>query len=157
MREGDWITMPGVPLITAGHAEAAADVENDRAGVQCDDARATEEAIRPGAENVREDGAEGPSGETERAKATMNNVVPALTPTRPTAAPEGDAVPAPDENVPVVASAEENPVGDASETAHATELEATLLAASSPGRKAPSEPTAAESTEPPVVATEAEV
>jgi hypothetical protein len=109
--------MPGVPLITAGHDEAAADVENDRAGVQCDDARATEEATRPGAENVREDGAEGPSGETERAEATVNNVVPALTPTRPAAAPEGDAVPAPDENVPAAASAEENPVGDASDSA----------------------------------------
>jgi hypothetical protein len=81
MRDGNWIAMPGVPSITAGHAEAAADVENDRAGTQCDDARATEEATRPGAENVRDDGAEGPSGETERAEATVNNVVPALTPT----------------------------------------------------------------------------
>jgi hypothetical protein len=31
MREGDWIAMPGVPLITAGHTEAATDVEKDRA------------------------------------------------------------------------------------------------------------------------------
>jgi hypothetical protein len=137
MREGDWIAMPGVPLITAGHAEAAADVENDRAGVQCDDARATEEAMRPGAEDVRDDSAEGPTGETERAEATVNNVVPALTPTGPAAAAEGDAVPAPDENVPTAASAKENPVGDTSETAHAAELEATLLAASSPGRGPP--------------------
>jgi hypothetical protein len=136
MREGDWITMPGVPLITAGHAEAAADVENNKAGPQCDDARATEEATRPGAENVRDDGAEGPSGETERAEATMNDVVPALTPTGLVAAPEGDAVPAPDKNVPTAATAEENLVGDTSETAHAAELEATLLAASSPGREA---------------------
>jgi hypothetical protein len=157
MREGNWIAMPRVPLITAGHAEAAADMENDRAGAQCDDARATEEATRPGAENVRDDGAEGPSGETECAEATMNNVVPALSPTEPAAALEGDAIPAPDENVPAVASAEENPVGDTSETAHAAELEATLLAANSPGREAPPEPAAAESTEPPVLSTEAEV
>jgi hypothetical protein len=157
MREGDWIAMPGVPLITAGHAEAAADVENDRAGAQCDDARATEEATRPRAENVRDDGAEGPSGETERAEASVNNVVPTLTPTGPATAPEGDAIPAPDENVPTAASAEENPVGDASEAVHAAELGATLLAASSPGREAPLEPAAAESTEPPVLATEAEV
>jgi hypothetical protein len=157
MREGDWIAMSGVPLITAGHAEAAADVENDRAGAQCDDARATEEATRPGAENVRDDGAEGPSGETDRAEATVNNVVPALTPTGPAAAPEGGVVPALDENVPTAASAEENPVADASEAAHAAELEATLLTTSSPGREASPEPAAAESTEPPVLTTEAEV
>jgi hypothetical protein len=50
--------MPGVPLITAGNAEvargAAVDVENDGASAQCDDARATEEATRPRAENVHE-------------------------------------------------------------------------------------------------------
>jgi hypothetical protein len=140
MREGDWIAMPGVLLITAGHAEAAADVENDTAGAQCDDAHATEEVTSPGAENVRDEGAEDPSGETERAEATVNNVVPALTPTGPAAAPEGNVVPAPDENVPTAASTKENPVGDASKTAHAVELEATLLAASSPGREAPRSP-----------------
>jgi hypothetical protein len=48
-------------------------------------------------------------------------------------------------------------VADASEVAHAAELEATLLATSSPGREAPPEPAAAESTEPPVLTTEAEV
>jgi hypothetical protein len=141
MREGDWIAMPGVPLITAGNAEAtrgaATDVENDRVGAQCDDARATEEATRLGAENVRDDGAEGPSGETERAEVTVNTVVPALTSVGTAAAPEGDAVPAPDENVPAAASAEENPIGDTSEMAHAAELEATLLAANSPGRDPP--------------------
>jgi hypothetical protein len=56
--------MPGVPLITAGHTEAAADMEKDRAGAQCDDARATEEATGPGAKNVRDDSAEEPLGET---------------------------------------------------------------------------------------------
>jgi hypothetical protein len=157
MREGDWIAMPGVPLITAGHVEAAADVENDRAGAQYDDACATEEATGPGVENARNDGAEGPLGETERAEATVNDVVAALTPTGPVATPEGDTVPAPDGNAPAAASAKENPAGDASETAHATELEATLLAVSSPGREVPPEPAAAESTEPPVVAVEAEV
>jgi hypothetical protein len=149
--------MPGVPLITTGHTEAAADVENDRAGAQCDDARTTEEATRPVAENVRNNGAEGPLGETESAEGTVNDVVAALTPTEPAATPEGDAVPAPDGSVPAAASAEENTTGDALETVHAIELEATLLAASSPGREAPPEPAAAESTEPPVVAPEAEV
>jgi hypothetical protein len=130
MREGDWIAMPGVPLITAGHTEAAADVEKDRAGAQCDDARATEEATGPGAENIRDDGAEDPLGETERAEATVIDVVAALTPAGPAATPEGDVVPAPDGNAPAAASAEENPAGDASETAHAVELEAILLARS---------------------------
>jgi hypothetical protein len=150
--------MAGIPLITVGHTEVAADVEKDRAGAQCDNARATEEATGPGAENVRDDGAEDPLGEMVRAEATVNEVVAALTPAKPNAAPEGDAIPAPDGNAPAAASAEENPAGDASETAHAAELEATLLAASSPGHEAPPpEPAAAESTEFPVVATEAEV
>jgi hypothetical protein len=157
MREGDWIAMPEVPLITAGHTEAAANVEKDRVDAQCDDARATEEVTGSGAENVRDDGAEDPLGEMERAEATANDVAAAFTPAVPAAAPEGDAVPVPDGNAPAAASAEENPAGDASETAHAAELEATQLAASSPGREAPPEPAAAESTEPPVVATGAEV
>jgi hypothetical protein len=140
MREDDWIAMPGVPLITAGHTEAAADVEKDRASAQSDDARATEETTGPGAKNVRDDGVEDPLGETERAEATVNDVVAALTPAGPAAAPEGDAVPAPDGNAPAAASAKENLAGDASETVHAAELEATLLAASSPRREAPRSP-----------------
>jgi hypothetical protein len=87
----------------------------------------------------------------------MNTVVPALPSIRTAAASEGDAVPAPDENVPAAASAEENPAGDPSEMAHAAELDATLLTASSPGREAPLEPAAAEPTEPPVLTTEVEV
>jgi hypothetical protein len=144
MREGNCIAMPGVPLITAGNAEVTrgdtVDVENGGADAQCDDARATEDATRPGAENVRDDGAEGPSGETECAEATVNTVVPALPSIGTAATPEGDAVPTPDENVPVAASAKENPIGDALEMAHAAELEATLLAASSPGREVPRSP-----------------
>jgi hypothetical protein len=137
MREADYIAMPGVPLITARCAEAAADAENDRVGTQCDNARATEEAARPGVKNVRDDGAEGHLGETERAEATVNDVVAALTPTEPAAASEGGAVPAPDGNVPAAACAEENPADDASETVHAAEVEPTLLASSSPGREPP--------------------
>jgi hypothetical protein len=144
MSEGVWIAMPGVPLIAAGNAEvargAAADVEGDGTSAQCGDASITEEATRPGAENVRDDGAKGPSDETERAEATVNTIVPALTSLRTTAALEGDVVPAPDENVPTAASAEENPIGDTSEMAHAAELEATLLAASSPARESPRSP-----------------
>jgi hypothetical protein len=157
MREGDWIAMPGVPLITTGPTEAAADVAKDRAGAQCDDGRATEEAMGPGAEIVRDDGVDDLLGEMGRAEAIVNDVMATFTPVGPAAAPKGDAVPTPDGNAPAAASAEENPVGDALETVHAAELEATLLAASSPGREAPPEPAAVESTDPPVVATEDEV
>jgi hypothetical protein len=161
IREGDWIAMPGVPLISAGNVEvargAAADVEGDVAVAQCDDARITEEATRPGAENVRDDGAKGPSDETERAEATVNTIVPTLTSVETAAAPEGDAVPAPDENIPTAASTEETPVGDTSEMAHATELEATLLCRQLTWARGPPEPAAAELTEPPVLTTEAEV
>jgi hypothetical protein len=42
MEEGNWIAMPGVPLITAEGAVAergaAADTEGGRADAQCDDA-----------------------------------------------------------------------------------------------------------------------
>jgi hypothetical protein len=51
-----------------------------------------------------------------------------------------DAAPAPDEVAPAIANPEEDAGGDASEMAHAAELEATLLAASSPGREAPPSP-----------------
>jgi hypothetical protein len=106
------------------------------ADVQCDDTRVTEEVARLEAETMRDDGAEGPSDNAERAVATVDTIVPAFTSPGTAAAPEGEAVPAPDENVRAVASTGETPGGDASEMAHAAELEATLLAASSPEREA---------------------
>jgi hypothetical protein len=66
----------------------------------------------------------------------------------------------PDEAAAAAVNAEENAEGDASETAHAAELEAALLAVSSPGREDPSEPATAAvaaPTEAPVVTEEAEV
>jgi hypothetical protein len=48
----------------------------------------------------------------------------------------------PAETVAVVATTEEDTGADASEAAHAAELEAALLAASSPGRESPTEPAA---------------
>jgi hypothetical protein len=108
MSEGDWIAMLGVPLIAVGNAEvargASADLEGDGTGAQCGDARVTEEATRPGAKNVRDDSAKGPSDETERVEATVNTIVPTLTSLGTAAAPEGDSVHAPDENVPTAAS-----------------------------------------------------
>jgi hypothetical protein len=71
--------------------------------------------------------------------------------------PEVDVAPTPDEAAPITVNTEENAGGDTSETAHAAELEAALLAASSPGREGPTEPAAAAPTEAPVVTAEAEV
>jgi hypothetical protein len=48
----------------------------------------------------------------------------------------------PDEAVAVVANTEEDTEADVSEASHATELEAALLAASSPGRESPAKPAA---------------
>jgi hypothetical protein len=48
----------------------------------------------------------------------------------------------PAEFVAVVATTKEDTGADASEKAHAAELEAALLAASSPGRESPAEPAA---------------
>jgi hypothetical protein len=46
IREGDWIAMPGVPLITAG------DTEDDGTNAPGDVAHATEEATEPTFEGV---------------------------------------------------------------------------------------------------------
>jgi hypothetical protein len=62
----------------------------------------------------------------------------------------------PDEAVVVAVVNEENAGADASEAAHVAELEAVLLAASSPGREDPADPAAAP-TEAPVITEEAEV
>jgi hypothetical protein len=87
----------------------------------------------------------------------VETVFPAPTSPGAAAVPEGDAAPAPDEAAPVTVNTEENVGGDTSETAHAVELEATLLAASSPGREGPTEPAAAAPAEAPIVVAEAEV
>jgi hypothetical protein len=127
------------------------------ANAQCDDARVTEEVARPEAKTMHDDGAEGPSDIAERDVATVDTIVPAFTSPGTTAAPEGDAIPALDENVRAAASTGETPGGDASEMAHAVELKATLLATSSPEREAPPEPAAAEPTETPLLTAEAKV
>jgi hypothetical protein len=136
--------MPGVPLITAegvaAKRGAAAEVGGDGTNAQCDDACVTEEVARPDAEAMRDDDAEGPSDNADRAAMTVDSIVPAFTSPGTAAAPEGDAIPAPDENVRAAASTGEAPGGDASEMVHAAELEVTLLAASSPEHEAPHPP-----------------
>jgi hypothetical protein len=157
MREGDWIAMPGVPMIAAGSPEVAVGVEGDGASVPSDDARTTEEATGSESDNVRVDRAAEPSDEAERAEAAVGTVAPALTSPRAAAVPEEDVAPAPDEVIQATANTEENAGGDASEMVQVAELEARVLAASSSGHEGPPEPADAEPAETPVITTEAEV
>jgi hypothetical protein len=144
MTEGNWITMPEVPLITAGDPEATAEEGGNVTDAPDDGVRAAEETTEP-------------TDEVERTEAIVGTIAPA--PVSPGAAtvPEEDAAPTPDEVAPATVNTEENAGGDTSEMAHAAELEAALLVASSPGREDPSEPAAAEPAEAPVVTDEAEV
>jgi hypothetical protein len=47
MTEGDWIAMPGVPLITAGGPEAAGREEGKATGVPDDEACTAEDTTAP--------------------------------------------------------------------------------------------------------------
>jgi hypothetical protein len=160
MTECSWIAMPGVPLITAGDPEAAVREEGDVIGAPGDGARAAEETTGPTTDEEHVNRETGPSVEVERTEAAEETVPP--TPASPVAAsvPEVDSAPVPDESVAAAVNTEENAGADASEAAHVAELEAALLAASSPRREDPAEPAAASvaaPTEAPVVTEEAEV
>jgi hypothetical protein len=160
MTEGNWIAMPGVPLITAGDSETVIREEGNVTDAPGDGARAAEETTGPTTDEERVYRATGSSDEVERAEAAEETVPPA--PASPGAAsvPEAEAAPVPDEAAAAAVNTEVSAGGDASETAHAAELEAVLLAASSPGREDPAEPAAAAvaaPTEAPVVTEEAEV
>jgi hypothetical protein len=156
MTEGDWIAMPGVPLISAGNPEAAAGVEGNVTDAPGDDARVAEETTGPTSEEARVDRAAGPSDEVERTEAAVETVSPAPASLGAAAVPKVTVAPSPDEAAPAV-NTEGNARYDTSEAAHAAELEAALLAANSPGREGPTEPAAAAPTEAPVVTAEAEV
>jgi hypothetical protein len=141
MAEGSWIAMPGVPLITAGGpAAAAAREEGEVTGALGDKAGVAEDTTTSTTEGERADGSSGPAAEVDRAKAAEETVPPA--PASAGAAPGIESTPVPVEAAAVVAVAEEDTGADASEAAHAAELEAALLAASSPGRESPAEPAA---------------
>jgi hypothetical protein len=157
MMEGDWITMPGVPLIAVGNPKATAGVEGDGTNAPGDGARAAEEATGPMSDEAHVDRATAPSDEAERAEAAVGTVAPVHTSSGAAAVPEEDAALAPDEVAPATVNAEENAGGDTSNMAHAAKLEAALLAASSPGREGPPEPAVAEPAETPVIIAEAEV
>jgi hypothetical protein len=132
--------MPGVPLITAGGPEAAAREEGEVTGTLGDEAGVAEDTTAPTTEGERADGASGPTAEVDRAEAAGETIPPA--PASAGAAPRVEPTPVPDEAVAVVSTTEEDTGADASEAAHVAELEAALLAASSPGRESPAEPAA---------------
>jgi hypothetical protein len=157
MTEGNWIAMPGVPLITTEDPEAAAVEEGNVTDAPGDGVRAAEGTIGPTSDEARVDRATGLSDEVERTEAAVETVSPAPASPEAAAVPEVDAAPALDEAAAGTVNAEENARGDTSETTHAMELEAALLAASSPGREGPVEPAAAAPAEAPVVTAEAEV
>jgi hypothetical protein len=69
MTEGNWITMPGVPLITAGGPEATEREEGEVTSALGDEARASEETTGPTTEEERVDRATGPLVEVERTEA----------------------------------------------------------------------------------------
>jgi hypothetical protein len=140
MTEGDWIAMPGIPLITAGGPEAAAREEGEATGVPDDEAGAAEDTTAPTTEEGHGEGAAEPATEGERAEAADGTApfVPAGLEAAPVA--EEELAPAHGDVVAAAVPVEEDAAADASEAAHAAELEAALLAASSPGGEGPAEP-----------------
>jgi hypothetical protein len=138
MAEGSWIAMTGVPLITAGGPAAAAKEEGEVIGALGDEAGVAEDTTAPTTEGGRADGASGPAAEVDRVEAAEETVP--LAPASAGAAPGVESTPVPVKAAAVVAITEEDTGADTSEAAHAAELEAVLLAASSPGRESPAEP-----------------
>jgi hypothetical protein len=140
MTEGDWIAMPDVPLITAGGPEAATREEGEATGVPEDEVGAAEDTTAPATEERHGGDAPEPAIEGERADAAAGTAP--FTPTGLEAAPaaEEEVAPAPGDVVAAAVPAREGAAADASEAAHAAELEAALLAASSPGGEGPAEP-----------------
>jgi hypothetical protein len=155
MMDGDWIAMPGVPLITAAGPAAAAPEEGEAAGVAEGEAGTAEDATAPDTEERHGGDATGPAIEGERAETTAGAAPSAPAGLEAAPASEGEVAPAAGDAVAATVSAGDATV-DASEAAHAAELEATLLAASSPGGEGPAE-AAVEATEASAVLDEAAV
>jgi hypothetical protein len=137
MMEGDWIAMPGVPLIAAENPEAAAEEGGDGTDAPGDGARAAEETTGRTSDEARGDRAMGPADEVEHTEAAAGTVSPAPASPGAVAVPEIDVAPAPEEVASATVNAKEDAGGDVSEMAQAAELEAALLAAGSPGRESP--------------------
>jgi hypothetical protein len=140
MTEGDWIAMPCVPLITAGGPEAAAREEGGVTGIPDDEAGTAEDTTAPTTEEGHAGGAPEPAAEGEHAEAADGTAPPASTVLEAAPVPEVELAPAQGDVVAAAATVEEDSAADASEAAHVAELEAALLAASSPGGEAHAEP-----------------
>jgi hypothetical protein len=137
MTEEDWIAMPGIPLIAAGGPKAATREEGEATGVPDNEAGAAEDTTAPTTEGGHRGGAPEPTTEGERAEAADGTApfVPAALEAAPV--PEEELAPAHGDVVAAAVPMEEDAAANASEAAHAAELEAALLAASSPGGEGP--------------------
>jgi hypothetical protein len=102
-----------------------------------DEAGAAEDTTAPTTEERHGGGAPGPATEGEQAEAAVGTAPSAPAGLEAASATEEEVAPAPVDAVAAAVPAGENVAADASEVAHAAELEATLLAASSPGGKGP--------------------
>jgi hypothetical protein len=142
MTEGNWITMPGIPLITTGGPEAAAREEGKVAGAPGGEVGIAEDMTVPTTKEGQVEGAPEPAAEVERTEAAEGTAPPTSAAPVAAPAPETESVPAQSEVVAAPVTVEEDAAADASEAAHAAELEAALLAASSPGDEASVEPAA---------------
>jgi hypothetical protein len=155
MMDGDWIAMPGVPLITAAGLGAVAPEEGAAAGIAGGEAGIAEDAMAPDAEGRHGRDATGPATEEERTETTTEAAPSAPAGLEAAPASEGGVAPEAGDAEGAMVSAGDATV-EASNAAHAAELEATLLAASSPGGEGPAE-AAVEATEASVVVDEAAV
>jgi hypothetical protein len=96
MTGGNWIAMPGVPLITAGDPEAAAREGGNVTEAPGDGARDTEETTGPTTEEERVNRGTGPSDEVERTEVALETVPPVSASPGAASVPETDAAPVPD-------------------------------------------------------------
>jgi hypothetical protein len=137
MTEGNWIAMPGVPLITAGDPKTIIREEGEVTDAPGDGVRAAEEMTGPTADEEHVNRAAGPSDEAERTEAAEETVPPA--PASPGAAsvPEAETALVPDEAALVAVDTEENVGGDASETRTPWISRPHCLPPALPGAKAP--------------------
>jgi hypothetical protein len=108
MTGGNWIAMPGVPLITAGEPKAAAREGGNVTDAPGDGARAAEEMTGPTTEEEHVNRGAGPSDEVERTEAAEETVPPVSASPGAASVPEADAAPAPDEAAAAAVDTEEN-------------------------------------------------
>jgi hypothetical protein len=148
MAEGNWIAMSGVPLITAGGPEAAAREKGEATGAPGDEAGAADDTTAPTTEEEHADGAPGPAAEVEHTEAAEETAPPASADAEAAPIPEVEPAPTRSEVVAAAATTEDDAVVDTSKAAHVAELEAALLAASSPSDEVPAEPAADAATAP---------